>query len=178
MASKMWNQPFSMTLVLTLLVLLALNAQNAEAKYKGINQFCRTCDYRRLCNTMVHGATNWHDATRNAVEATLKVATMLRNMHPLLDNALNNVPPKSKADVLATCKDNFDSEVDNLKQALVFIENNDAGSLNSYLSAAISITDCTEAFNQFGAAMPPIVAKTSDMLTKQVSNCLAVSQQI
>ena len=158
-------------------MMLGLFASPAEAKYKGINPFCRTSDYRRICNMMVRGATNWHDASRNAIESGLRAATLLQKLTPQLDQALEGIDPSTKADTVSTCKDTFDSAADNMKQALVFFDTNDVGGLNSYLSATISISDCQDAFKEAGADLPSSVAKVSNNLAMQVSNCLAVIQQ-
>lgn len=157
--------------------MLGFFASTIEAKALGINPFCRTSDYRRICNIMVRGADNWHDATRNAIQSSLEVATTLQTLTPLLDTALGRVPAKSKDSTTSTCKETFDDTVDNLKQCLKFLDNNDTGSLNIHLSAAVSVTDCQDAFQEFGAALPPRVAKIAEDLSKHVSNCLAVSQQ-
>lgn len=159
------------------MVMLSLFASPTEAKYKGINPFCQKSDYRRICNIMVGGATNWHDATRNAIQSALRAATVLQKLTPQLDQALEGVDPASRDDAVSTCKDIFDGTVDNMKQALVFFDTNDIGGLNSYLSAAIGIDDCQDAFKQAGAALPPAVTKISNNLSMQVANCLAVTQQ-
>lgn len=126
---------------------------------------------------MVRGATNWHDATRNAIQSALRAATILQKLTPQLDQALEGVDQATKADTVATCKDTFDGAVDNMKQALVYFDTNDIGGLNTYLSAAVGIDDCTDAMKQAGAAFPPAVTKISNNLAMQVSNCLAVTQQ-
>ncbi|KAL8106340.1 hypothetical protein AgCh_029935 [Apium graveolens] len=50
-------------------------ASTTEAKV--VNKFCRTSDYKRICNTIVRGAKNWHEATRNAIESSIQVATVV-----------------------------------------------------------------------------------------------------
>lgn len=167
-------QPLS--LVCMGILILCLLGQTTEAK--GINPFCRTSDDKGLCNTMVLGAKNLHQATKKSVQSALTEATALQKLLPLIDQALAGLAPDSKASALSTCRDNFDGAVDSLKEALDFIDKNDMGGLNSYLSAAENLGDCTDAFEQFGHVLPPDVAKNMDTLTKQVSNCLAVSQQI
>lgn len=165
------------TIFCLVMVMLGLFASPTEAKYKGINPFCRTSDYRRMCNVMVRGATNWHDATRNAIQSALRASMVLQKLTPQLDQALEGVDPATKAETVSTCKDIFDGAVDNMKQALVYFDTNDMGGLNSYLSAAVGIDDCQDAFKQAGAALPPAVTKISNNLAMQVSNCLAVTQQ-
>ncbi|XP_074323702.1 uncharacterized protein LOC141660613 [Apium graveolens] len=159
------------------MLMLGLFASPTEAKFKGINPFCRTSDYRRICNIMVGGATNWHDATRNGIQSALRAAMVLQKLTPQLDQALVGVDQASKADAVSTCKEIFDGAVDNMKQALVYFDTDDIGGLNSYLSAAIGIDDCQEAFKQAGAELPPAVTKISNNLSMQVGNCLAITQQ-
>lgn len=150
---------------------------SSTTEAKVVNQFCRTSDYKRICNTMVKGAKNWHEATRNAIESSIQVATGLQKLTPLLDTALVRVPANSKASTTTTCKETFDDTVDTLNQCLKYLDNNDTGSLNIHLSAAVHISDCQDAFDEFGASLPPRVSKIAANLSKQVSNCLAVSEQ-
>ncbi|KAK1381500.1 Pectinesterase inhibitor-like [Heracleum sosnowskyi] len=180
MASIMYQ---NLTVACLAIAMLGLFASTTEAKAVsvnqkvGLNRFCRTSDYKRVCNTMVKDAKNWHDATRNAIQSSLQVATGLQGMSPLLDSALARVSANSKASTTITCKETFDDTVDSLKQCLKFLDNNDTGSLNAHLSAAVHISDCQDAFEEFGASLPPRVSKTAEILSRQVSNCLAVSEQ-
>lgn len=48
---------FSLLFVATAAVVLLFAAGGAEARFKGINQWCRTSDYKALCTQMVKGAT-------------------------------------------------------------------------------------------------------------------------
>lgn len=142
-----------------------------------INPFCRTSDDKRLCTKMVVGAKDLRQATKNAVKSAIVQASSLEKLLPQVDTALTDLAPDSKESALSTCKDNFDAAVDNLKEALGFIDNNDVGALNSYLSASESLDDCVDAFNQFGHPVPPDVLHNMDALRNAVSNTLAVSQQ-
>ncbi|KAK1403286.1 PMEI domain-containing protein [Heracleum sosnowskyi] len=139
-----------------------------------VNEFCRTADHKELCTRMVRGATNLHDATKNAVESALNIALKLQQMYTMLEPALKNVPPKTKKSVLETCRQNFDNIVDDLKTGLDYIDKNDLPSLNVHLSAVTS-SDCSDAFD--GALMPRPVADRITMMTDAADNCLAVSEQ-
>lgn len=140
-----------------------------------VNEFCRTADHKELCTRMVRGATNLHDATRNAVESALNIALKLQQMYPMLEPALKNLPPKTKNSVLDTCRQNFDTIVDDLKTGIDYVDKNDLASLNVHLSAVTS-SDCSDAFD--GSLMPQPVADRITMMTQAADNCLAVSEQI
>lgn len=163
------------SLVLMAIVVMGLS-QLGDAK-KQINPLCKTSDDKLLCTKMVLGAKDIRQATKNAVKYAVIQASILQKLLPQVDTALSGLAPDSKASAVATCKDNFDAAADNLKEALGFIEKNDVGALNSYLSASLSLDDCVDAFKQFGHPIPPAVVKNMDALTKAVSNTLAVSQQ-
>lgn len=189
MASK-----WSLNLSTALIVVLALFANCGECQapigapapgpsgfpgplgFQGsVNEFCRTADHKDLCTRMVRGATNLHDATRNAVDSALNIALKLQQMYPMLEPALNNLPPKTKQSVLDTCRDNFDNIVDDLKKGIEFVDKNDLPSLNVHLSALTS-SDCSDAFD--GSLMPQPIADRITMMTQAADNCLAVSEQV
>lgn len=174
MASKM-HQLFP--ILCLAMVMLGLFASPTEAKFKGINPFCRTSDFRRVCNVMVAGATNLHDATKNALQSAHRAGTVLQKTLPEIEQGLEGVDASTKDDTVSTCKDTFDAVVDNVKQALQYFEANDIASVNTYLSAATSVTDCQDAFKEVGAEFPPNVAKLTKNVDMQISNCLAVTQQ-
>lgn len=157
------------------MAMIGLFASATEAF--GNNRFCKTSDYKQICNLMVKDANNWHDATRNAIQSSIDVAVTLQKMTPTLDKALGRLSGNSKDSTTSTCKETFDNTVDDLKQCLKFLDNNDTASLNIHLSAATSVTDCQDAFQESGAELPPRVAKITEELSKYVSNCLAVSEQ-
>lgn len=170
MGSRMYHSVAAVTILLFL-------AGSTEARFKGINEFCRTSDTRLLCTAMVQGAANWHDAVLNAINSALHVADQMDKMIPAVEPTLVELPLISRKSTVESCKDNFDSAVDNLKRALKFLEQNDKGSLNIYLSA-VSTTDCVDAFQQFRTPFPAAIGKVAKQLDKQISVCLAVSQQI
>ena len=168
---------FSLVFVATATLLLLLSAQSTDARFRGINQFCRTSDHRLLCTAMVNGAQNWHEAVFNAIHSTLAIATRMKRLLPTVGPALTDLPVESRDSTLQACQSNFGDAVDNLMQALTFLEAKDTGSLNSYLSA-VSISDCLDGFDMLGASFPSPVAKIARLMNRQVNECLAVSQQI
>ncbi|KAL1804469.1 hypothetical protein DCAR_0936114 [Daucus carota subsp. sativus] len=141
-----------------------------------VNEFCHTADHKDFCTKMVRGATTLQDATRNVVESTLDIAIELQKMYPLLEPAVKDLPPKTKKSVLDTCRQNFETTVDDLKDCLGFVEKNDKGSLNVHLSAATS-SDCSDAF-EGSAEMPKPIKDKLDLMYQAADNCLAVSEQI
>ena len=173
MASKRYQ---SFSLVFLAMVTLILT-QSAEARFRGINQFCKTSDYRALCTRMVHGAASLREATANAIHSALGLATQMQSMIHLIEPTLVDLPPQSKDSIIQTCKENFDSSVDNLNQALQYLSAGDSNSMNSYLSA-VTTSDCSDGFQQLGALIPDKLAKIVGLLDREVSNCLAVSLQV
>ncbi|KAM7468664.1 hypothetical protein LguiB_016226 [Lonicera macranthoides] len=142
-----------------------------------INEFCKTADEKVLCTSMVKGAKTWHDAVFNAIQSSLATADQLEKMLPKIEPELIRLPLISRKSTVESCKDNFDSAVDDLKEALDFLEANDKGSLNIHLSA-VSVTDCIDSFEQFKTPFPSGIDKVVRQLDMQISVCLAVSQQI
>ncbi|KAK2977475.1 hypothetical protein RJ640_016103 [Escallonia rubra] len=167
----------TLSLAFVTTVALLLLANRAEARFRGINSFCTTADQRLLCTRMVHGATNWHDAVANAINTSLELATTVKSMLPRIGPLLTDLTPESRDSTIQTCAENFDSAVDNLKEALTYLNAGDKGSLNTYLSS-VTISDCMDAFDQFSAPFPDILSKAARILDRQVNNILAVSQQI
>ncbi|XP_022882281.1 uncharacterized protein LOC111399249 [Olea europaea var. sylvestris] len=174
MASKKFNY-FSL-LFLTLVALPIAQSTTMEArKSTGVNQFCTTASHKELCTKMVNDATNMHDATQNAILATLDLAKKIHFMSHLIEPAIATLEPISQESVRSTCKDNFENTIDDLETSLQALKDNDQGTLLTLLSASIS-SDCEDALKQFGVDNP--LGKITGHLAKEVDNCLAVVQQI
>ncbi|KAL6577899.1 hypothetical protein OROMI_010227 [Orobanche minor] len=158
-----------------LLLLGAARSPQAEArKFLGVNPFCRTASYRRICNQMVNGASSWRDASANAMISTRELAKRVRGLVPLLKPAIEHLEPITRDAIMATCVDNFDGIVDDLEVSLQALQANDLGTARSHLSGALR-SDCKDAMKEFGADFP--LNKYSRHLTIKVDNCLAVLMQ-
>ncbi|KAL3835591.1 hypothetical protein ACJIZ3_010327 [Penstemon smallii] len=146
-----------------LLLAAAYGPTTADARaFIGVNPFCRTADYRRICTKMVNGAT------------TLALAQRVQAMVPLLKPVISHLEPQSQESIMSTCNEDFDSRIDDLQESLKALEINDIGTVRTRLSAAFS-SDCMEELSQFGVECP--FFKIVEFLQKEVDNCLAVVQQ-
>jgi len=174
MAPKKFNY-FSLFFV-TLVALLIAQSTTIEAiKFIGVNQFCTTASHKKLCTKMVNGASNMHDATQNAILATLGLAKRIQSMSHLIEPAIATLEPVSQESIRSTCKDNFENIIDDLETSLQALKDNDQGTLLTHLSASAS-SDCDDALEEFSVDNP--LSKVTGHLAKEVDNCLAVVQQI
>lgn len=164
-----------MKLIAATLLVLLLGAAEAR-RFAGVNPFCRTASYRRICTQMVSGAANQHDAAVNAVKSTMTLAERLRALVPTIEPEIAHLPPLSRDSVRESCVQNFDSVVDNLGVSLRALEAGDIATAKTYLSASAS-AECADAINEFGIGSELLLTKYSAHLTQRVDNCLAVILQ-
>ncbi|KAL2455210.1 Plant invertase/pectin methylesterase inhibitor superfamily protein [Abeliophyllum distichum] len=174
MAPKKFNY-FSLFFLTLVALLLAQSTTTEARKFIGVNPFCTTASHKKLCTKMVNGATNMHDATQNAIQATLGLAKKIQSMSRLIEPAIANLEPVSQESIRSTCKESFENTIDDLETSLQALKDNDQGTLLTHLSAATS-SDCDDALTEFGVDNP--LSKVSGILAKEVDNCLAVVQQI
>ncbi|KAL1539340.1 hypothetical protein AAHA92_27969 [Salvia divinorum] len=157
-------------------LLLLLGSQAEARKFVGVNPFCRTASYRRICTQMVSGAVNQHDASVNAIKSTIALAARLKVMVPTIEPAMQHLAPVSRDSIKKTCVSNFDSIVENLDVGLRAFQDGDVSTTTSYLSAA-AVGDCVDAMQEFGIGADLPLSKYSARLTQRVDNCLAVILQ-
>ncbi|KAH6801953.1 hypothetical protein C2S51_033399 [Perilla frutescens var. frutescens] len=168
---------YIMVVTATLLLLGAVQSPQAEArKFAGVNPFCRTASYRRSCTQMVSGAANWHDASANAIKATIDLAKRLKGLVPTIEPAIAHLEPMSRDSIRESCADSFDNVVDDLQVSLQALEAGDIGTVKSYLSSSVA-ADCRDSLKEFGIGAEFPLNKYSDHLTQKVDNCLAVIMQ-
>lgn len=166
----------SFSLIFLVSVTLCL-VGTTEARFRGVNAYCRTSDYKQLCTRMVHGATTLDQATESAILSTLDLAKKWTpRLSSQLAPALIRLLPISQKSILETCKENFENVLENLEEALHHLKAGDKDSVNTKLSAS-SFSDCTDAFQESGLNNTPL-STVARLLARHVSNCLAVSQQI
>ncbi|CAA3006997.1 pectinesterase inhibitor-like [Olea europaea subsp. europaea] len=171
MASKKFNS-FSFLL---LTIMASVFVQSVVATRIQVSPFCRTARRRRaLCNTMINGATNWHDAIGNAINSTVSVAKELQSRNELIAPAVANLSPAAKKSLQGTCKESFQTVIDMLEEGQVALAAGDIAKLQIKLSAALD-TECDDELSNFGATFP--LANLSKQLTKKVSVCLAITAQ-
>ncbi|XP_057495914.1 uncharacterized protein LOC130780913 [Actinidia eriantha] len=153
-------------------------AGGAEARFKGINPWCLTADYRFLCTKMVKGATTQEAAIANAILATLDATTLMAPKLEVLMQAVTHLPEVSKEPVISTCRESYDKAVENLNEALNFMKVNDDHSMLDRIDTAdSSISDCVAAVKEMGGNMGSL-AKTSRFLYRYISNAMAVATQL
>jgi len=153
---------------------ILLLAQRTQSQY--LNEFCKTATHKILCTKMVNGAKTVHDASKNVIENALIAAKKLQSMSNLIGPVLSRLKPVTKDSILSTCVEDFETTVDDLERSLRALEEKDEGTLLTHLSAAYN-SDCSDAFEEMGAKLPPLLTSQIDYLAKLVDNCLAVVEQ-
>lgn len=118
-----------------------------------INKFCKTATSKRLCTRMVGGATNLHDASANAIKATLTLAKEIQSMSGAVIPAVKKLKGVTKDSILKTCHDSFENAVDDLNLSLQALDADDHGTVMIRLSAALP-SDCGDALKEFGVSFP------------------------
>ncbi|KAK4429803.1 hypothetical protein Salat_1281000 [Sesamum alatum] len=158
-----------------LLLLFAAESPSVDAQTDiGVNPWCRTASAKRLCTRMVTGATNRRDASINALRSTLKHAKRLRGRIHLVRPAIAGLGKTSQDSIMASCNNNFDGTIDDLENSLRALEAEDIGPVKSRLRSA-QRSECEVALSEFQVRSP--LARYSKLLSKEVSNCLAVILQ-
>ncbi|KAL7149141.1 hypothetical protein ABFS83_05G019600 [Erythranthe nasuta] len=174
MAPKKFNYLFAAAAALILLGAAWIPLQAEARRFVGVNRFCHTASYRRICTQMVNGASDWRDASNNAMLATLDLARRLKDLVPILKPALSHLDPATVEEIMKTCDNDFYNVVDDLEVSLQAFKTNDIGAVAAHLSAALR-TDCQEAMKAAGPEFP--LNKYAGHLTRRVDNCLAVILQ-
>ncbi|KAG8383199.1 hypothetical protein BUALT_Bualt05G0159700 [Buddleja alternifolia] len=168
MAEFKFNYLFLATAAVVLIA--ASNSPFAAARsYIGVNQFCRTSDYRRICTKMVKNATTWQEASLNAVTATLELAKRIQAVAPLMKPVLDEK-------LMKTCQDQIDSQVEDIETSFNALKRNDTASIHTRLGAALSNESCQDTVKESGVEFP--LAKAFGYLSRHVDNSLAVVLQI
>ncbi|KAL3819261.1 hypothetical protein ACJIZ3_005166 [Penstemon smallii] len=157
-----------------LLLLVATHYPAAEARFEGVNSWCRTADYRLLCTSMVAGAATQQDASVNAMKTTLDLVRRVQTFVPRLKPAISHLEPQSQESIMETCNEDFEGKIDDIETSIKAMQSKDIGTVSTRLSAAYH-SDCVDALAEFGVDCP--FSKFVQTLQRQVSNCLAVVQQ-
>ncbi|XP_051144180.1 uncharacterized protein LOC127260492 [Andrographis paniculata] len=170
---------YRLCLVGVALIVAAMGFQAAEGRsYEGVNPFCRTASYRKLCTDMVKGAGNWHEASANAMQSALELAKKLKGMAPQPQKLPETVPARDPAaqrnQVMEICKDNLDGVVDDLESSLEALRSDDVGTVRSHLSGALR-TDCQDAMRESKMDFP--FSRYLGTMKANIDNCLAVVMQ-
>nr|GMD24656.1 polygalacturonase At1g48100 [Ipomoea batatas] len=119
-----------------------------------INPFCQTATSKRLCTRMVGGASTLHDASANAIKATLKLAKEIESMSVgAVIPAVAKLKGVTKDSILETCHDSFENAVDDLNISLQALDADDHMAVMTRLSAALP-SDCGDALKEFGVSFP------------------------
>ncbi|XP_052187745.1 uncharacterized protein LOC127798311 [Diospyros lotus] len=167
---------FSFSLLLLSAASLLL-AGGADAKFKGINNWCKTADYRQLCTDMVKAAETQDEALANAVQSTYDATVRVLPLVDALGTELTNLQGETKTSVIDTCKSSFDDALDNLKEALTYMAAKDMHTaIDRIQTAEGHYYDCSDAIKQMGGNAESL-SKASKVLYKYGSNCMAVATQ-
>ncbi|KAL5759875.1 hypothetical protein ACOSQ2_018713 [Xanthoceras sorbifolium] len=147
--------------VLAVATLLQL-AGNAAAV-----DLCKGSDFKDRCRSDIKGATDPTKATELAIKAMLMETTRVRE-------AAKKIGKSQELDV---CHEQIDDVFYNLNGALEFLQNQDKGSLNIYLSAVLTdFMTCDDAYEEIGEKSP--FAKIAQTAKEMASNCLELASQI
>ncbi|CAI9756296.1 unnamed protein product [Fraxinus pennsylvanica] len=163
-------EKFNSLSFLLLAIMASVFTQHAFATSLDTSSFCKYLKDKDLCSTMIDGATNWHDAIGNAINATLSVANELQSKSGFVAASIANLPPSTKE----TCKESFQTTTDMLHEALDHLAAGDNGSLHTKLSAALDV-ECADELSNLGVASP--ISNMVEDLHKKVSVCLAIMTQ-
>ncbi|KDP26631.1 hypothetical protein JCGZ_17789 [Jatropha curcas] len=124
---------------------------------------CEATDYKPLCRATVKGITDPAKAIKKAIELVV-----LKTKHALLMARL-----LEQSDTNDICKESYDDAISDLEESIQSLEDNDEGTLNTNLSAAISYyTTCDDAYAEMDEQTS--LTKVNVILEHMVSNCLAL----
>ncbi|VVA89734.1 unnamed protein product [Arabis nemorensis] len=112
----------------------------------------------------------------------MEISALYEKANTTLDLAkrliADQTTPRDVADVLDLCVDNYESLLDDLKDASVAVDDGDFGRLESVVSAAIAdVVTCSDAFTESPELESPMV-NVDAFLKKLCSNVLAISQMV
>nr|GMD15058.1 pectinesterase inhibitor-like [Ipomoea batatas] len=138
------------------------------------SKYCQTADDKKLCEQMVAGAQNLHDASEKAILATKQYAKKIEGESTAVDSAVKDLPPKTKKSIVDTCKESYKRAVSDLDRSLKALLDNDKGTLMTHLSAALD-SDCEDAVNEFGVKFP--LQHDMKRYDAELDNALAVVTQ-
>ncbi|KAL2233641.1 uncharacterized protein LOC105156773 [Sesamum indicum] len=159
--------------VAALLLLGAAQGPFAEAN-AGVNQFCVMATYKDLCSAMAKGASTLQTARANVLQTALDEARSLKGLVPKLMPAINQLPSKSKTEVLQTCTEDFDGTISDIEESIKALQVGDMGTAQTHLSAALR-RDCRDAIQELGVNSP--LTNYATELTRRVDSCMAVLTQ-
>jgi len=129
---------------LLLIIMASVFVESVVATRIQVSPFCRTARRTRiLCNSMINGATNWHDAIGNAINATLSQAKELQSKNELIAPAVANLSPAAKKSLQGTCEESFQNIIDMLQEGQDALAAGDIATLQTKLSAALD-TECND----------------------------------
>ncbi|KAL3511318.1 hypothetical protein ACH5RR_030719 [Cinchona calisaya] len=169
----MANYNNSFSLLLLAIVTLFFISQNANGSGQiGVNQFCKTSNNKQLCNRMVNGATNLHDASVNAIKVAIYVANKIKTLTPIVVEAASNLDENLKKQIVDGCVESFSDTIDDLNLSLDLFNKGDMGGVGTRLSAAFD-SQCMDSLKEQGVAVPSLL-KINDNFAKIVDNTLAV----
>ncbi|KAJ9154597.1 hypothetical protein P3X46_027917 [Hevea brasiliensis] len=157
--------------------LLKSNFVPASSKSKtnnpNLKKICDQTDYASLCLSSItpyfNGKTDTVSVLQMAINATVQQTKLAISAAEKLATASNT--PDETASTLSDCKQNYEDALDDLQSAQDAIPENDIGTINTMLSAAI--TEYGTCNDEFSGPNP--MANYGDKLTKMNSNCLVIA---
>lgn len=140
-----------------------------------VGPYCDKAADKALCTQLTKGAKNWEDAMTNALNAVINKAKAAK---PTVDGQLPlGLKPITKQSIDSTCDEAYEGGISNLEECVGLVTDDSNNSLNARLSAAsTSLSDCTDALEEFGINSPSVEEFGSDIF-KMNSVLLAVATQ-
>ncbi|KAD5508246.1 hypothetical protein E3N88_15949 [Mikania micrantha] len=165
------------TIVLVLLVVIATtNTINAKPKN---NQFCKFARLSLLCNKMVHGATNYNDALKNAFRLTLVLNrrnTLL--LVPVLTPLVKKTKSTSASNILKTCQEKVKDIAIYIKDLIEAVDDENKDMIEYYLRTGdITLRDCVDTITEIEVPVPSLLAKAAKEVEDYKETALVVFLQ-
>ncbi|KAI4301515.1 hypothetical protein L6164_034788 [Bauhinia variegata] len=141
-----------------------------------VSNLCKDAENITLCiNTIapfMHGQADPVKALEIEIDALFKQTEKVDGIVTKLI-AYNHGGNKNLADTLKVCKDNYNSNLDDIKKAVKAVKKVDIGTAQSMLSSVIGVSEtCKDTFRESGLEFP--FPDDSDAVTQLAGNCLGI----
>ncbi|CAH1451558.1 unnamed protein product [Lactuca virosa] len=125
------------------------------------SKFCEFARLKPLCNRLVHNATNYHQALKNAFRATL-VLNKRNSIHllPMVTSVIRNTNSPSRAKILKTCQQKVTDVASYLTDLIEAVDEDNKDAIEYYLrTGEITLRDCVESISEIDMTIPPALSK-------------------
>ncbi|PIA61075.1 hypothetical protein AQUCO_00300532v1 [Aquilegia coerulea] len=158
-------------------------AQTQQAKAPvnpEVKKVCDATDNPMLCmatvSPLLQGKFDVVSILQTEVNACKTLSQTLLDKSVKLSADPSTIPDVAKT--LKTCKENYESVIDNMEKTIQAIAEKDLGTVNTMLSAAIAdVSTCGENFSEVATNPNPLV-DMEQSVTNLVGNCLSISASL